>query len=103
MRGWQKVMVSTSCWQCDTCTSEVLRLGMGARDGFPRVAEAQGDARRSWPKESGMDHWRRKFSGGSETWCVRARRESSSCVGANSALSEDFLKWIDSVFLEGRL
>ena len=45
-----------------------------------------------------MDHGRWEFSGGSETWCVRAKRESSSCVGANSALSEDFLEWIDSVF-----
>ena len=54
----KQMMVSTSCWQCDTCTSAVLRLGMGARDGAPRVAETRGDARRSLPKESGMDHGR---------------------------------------------
>ena len=56
--GGKQMMVSTRCWQCDTCTSAVLRLGMGARDGAPRVAETRGDARRSLPKESGMDHGR---------------------------------------------
>ena len=81
----EQMMVSTSCWQCDTCTSAVLRLGMGARDGAPRVVETRGDTRRSLPKESGMDHGRQALSGGSETWCVRAERESSLCNKANSA------------------
>ena len=47
-----------------------------------------------------MDHWRWRVFVGSETWYVRARRESSSCVGlgADSALIEGFLEWIDSVF-----
>ena len=32
--GWWEVLVSTGCWEGATCTSEVLRRGMNARERF---------------------------------------------------------------------